>query len=266
MIKSDPILVTNSEMDVKGELMSGISAVLFDFDGTIRHSRPRGIDIFHKLAFELGVSFTDEVKIEGERWAHKYFAMSEELKDDVLNTGGILCDEFWLKYTRRNLEFLGAPADYLEELALILSEKMEVVYQPEDYVAEDVLPTLEALRNSGYQLGLVSNRSHPIADLLEELGLDEIFHIVLTAGEVGIWKPDPGLFEHVIKFIDAAPEETVYVGDNYYADVLGSRAAGLVPVLFDPQGIYPAPGCPAIRTMSDLQVLLESTKPSESEP
>jgi len=191
--------------------------------------------------------------------------MSEELKDDVLNTGGTLDGEFWLKFSRRHLEFLGAPEDYLEELALILTEKMEVTYQPEDYISDDVLPTLEALRNSGYQLGLVSNRSHSIKDLLKELGLDKIFHIALTAGEVGLWKPDPGLFDHVLKFLDATPQETVYVGDNYYADVLGSRAAALIPVLFDPQGIYPAPGCPAIRTMSDLQVLLKSTEPLESD-
>ena len=139
--------------------MSGISAVLFDFDGTIRHSRPRGIDIFHKLAFELGVALTDEAKVEAERWSHKYFAMSDELKDDTLESSGSLEGEFWLKFARRHLKLLGAPEDYLDELAMILTEKMDIEYQPEDYVAIDVLPTLELLRDNGYQLGLVSNRS-----------------------------------------------------------------------------------------------------------
>jgi putative hydrolase of the HAD superfamily len=249
------------EIENKGELMSGFSAILFDFDGTIRHSRPRGIDIFHKLAFELGVSITDEVKIEAERWSHKYFAMSDELKDDTLESGGTLEGEFWLKFARRHLKLLGAPEDYLDELSMILTEKMGIEYQPEDYVALDVLPTLELLRSSGYQLGLVSNRSHSITELLEKLGLDKIFHIALTAGEVGIWKPDPGLFEHVLRFLKTAPKKTVYVGDNYYADVLGARAANLVPVLYDPQGIYPGPGCPAIRTMGDLRMLLQSSEP-----
>jgi putative hydrolase of the HAD superfamily len=238
--------------------MGGISAVLFDFDGTLRHSRPRGIDIFHKLAFELGVSFADEVKIEAERWSHKYFAMSDELKDDILDSGGTLEGEFWLKYARRHLNLLGAPEDYLDELAMILSEKMQIEYQPEDYVAIDVLPTLEYLRGRGLKVGLVSNRSYSITELLKELGLDKIFHIALTAGEVGIWKPNPGLFEHVLRFLKTAPKETLYVGDNYYADVLGARAANLVPVLYDPHGIYSAPGCPAIRTIGDMRELLEA--------
>lgn len=238
-----------------------ILAILFDFDGTIRHSRPRGIDIFHKLAYELGVSFTDEVKIEAERWTHKYFAMSDEMKDDVLATGGSLSDGFWLKYTTRHLEFLGAPQDYLEELALILSEKMEMVYQPEDYISEDVIPTLKILRETGYPIGLVSNRSRPITDLLEELGLADLFQFTLTAGELGTWKPDPGIFLHAIDLLGIPPNKTVYIGDNYYADVLGSRAAGLIPVLFDPIGIYPSPGCATIHSIGDLQILFRSTEP-----
>jgi len=253
-------------MDGIGELMDGIVAVLFDFDGTIRHSRPRGIDFLHKLAYELGVSISDEVKIEAERWSHKYFAMSPDLKDDMLNSGEKLEGEFWLKYTQRHLNVLGAPEDYLDELAQILSEKMELEYHPEDYVAVDVLPTLKFLRECGYKIGLLSNRSTSIRALLEKLGLDNIFDIALTAGEVGLWKPDPGLFEHVVRFIGSNPRKTVYVGDNYYADILGSRAANLIPVLFDPQGIYPAPGCPAIRTLGDLRNLLKPPDLSPSHP
>jgi len=248
-----------------GSMNNVISAILFDFDGTIRQSRPRGIDIFHKFAYELGVSFTDEVKIEAERWTHKYFAMSDELKDDVLETGGSTSDDFWRKYTRRHLEFLGAPADYLEELAIILNEKIESANQPEDYVSEDVLPTLKAFRENGYQIGLVSNRSQSISALLETLGLGNVFQFVLTAGEIGFWKPDPKIFKHAVKLIGTDPQKTMFVGDNYYADVLGSRAAGLIPVLFDPIGIYPSPGCAVIHSIGDLQVLFRSTQPLQSD-
>jgi HAD superfamily hydrolase (TIGR01662 family) len=235
---------------------SEVSAVLFDFDGTIRHSRPRGIDVFHKFAIELGVSFPENVRISAERWSHKYFAMSEELREDVLSTGSTLGDGFWLKYARRHLEILGAPEDYLEELAVIITEKMETAYNPENYVAEDVVPTLKDLKERGYPLALISNRSQSIKSLLEELGLDVFFMLTLTAGAVGYWKPDPKLFQHAIHLLELDPSKTLYIGDNYYADVLGSRAADLIPVLMDPLGIYPSPGCPVIRTISDLQGLL----------
>ena len=238
-----------------------IAAILFDFDGTIRHSRPRGIDIFHKLALELGVSFNDEVKKAAERWTHKYFAMSDAMQEDILATGGTRSGEFWLKYARRHLERLGAPQDYLEELSMIISEKMEVSYQPENYVSEDVLPTLKILKESGFPLGLITNRTNSITSLLEELNLDNIFDVTFTAGEVGYWKPDPRLFQYALQIMKIESGAAVYIGDNYFADVLGARAAGLVPVLFDPNGIYPAPGCSVIRAIGDLRILFRSTEP-----
>ncbi|MGF1505605.1 MAG: HAD hydrolase-like protein, partial [Anaerolineae bacterium] len=34
------------------------------------------------------------------------------------------------------------------------------------------------------------------------------------------------------------PAEAVYVGDNYYADVVGAQRAGLPAVLIDQYGVY----------------------------
>jgi HAD superfamily hydrolase (TIGR01549 family) len=241
------------------------AAIFFDLDGTIRHNRPRGIDIFHKFAFELGVAFEDEVKKQAERWTHKYFAMSDAMQEDILATGGSLSGDFWLKYARRHLERLGAPQDYLEELSIIISEKMDVSYQPESYVSEDVLPTLEILREDEFSLGLITNRSQSIATLLEEHELTDVFDVILTAGEVGYWKPDPRIFQYALQVMKVEAGKAVYIGDNYFADVLGSRAAGLIPVLFDPIGIYPSPGCTVIRSIGDLPRLFRSTEPLQSE-
>lgn len=248
-----------------GQTVDEIAVILFDFDGTIRHSRPRGIDIFHKFALELGVSITDEIKKGAERWTHKYFAMSDAMQEDILATGGSIGGDFWLKYACRHLEQLGAPQDYLEELAMIISEKMDTSYKPENYVSEDVQPTLKMLKESGFPLGLITNRTNSITSLLEELKLDDIFDIALTAGEVGYWKPDSRLFEYALQILKIEPGVAVYIGDNYFADVLGSRAAGLVPVLFDPNGIYPAPGCSVIRAIGDLKLLFRSTEPLNSD-
>jgi HAD superfamily hydrolase (TIGR01549 family) len=238
-----------------------ISAILFDLDGTIRHSRPRGIDIFHKLAFDLGVSFDDEVKKQAERWTHKYFAMSDAMQEDSLSTGGSLSGEFWLKYTRRHLERLGAPQDYLQELSIIITEKMDLSYQPESYISDDVMPALKILKGSGFTLGLITNRNQSITTLLAEHELDGIFDIILTAGEVGYWKPDPRIFYYALQVLKLDAGRAVYIGDNYFADVLGSRAAGLTPILFDPLEIYPSPGCMVIRSIGDLPVLFKSTEP-----
>ena len=48
------------------------------------------------------------------------------------------------------------------------------------------------------------------------------------------------------------PSEAAYVGDNYFADVVGARAAGLTPVLLDPRGIFDDPECAVIHSFTEL--------------
>ena len=74
---------------------------------------------------------------------------------------------------------------------------------------------------------------------------------------MNIFKPEPGVFEHALKLKNLTAEETVYVGDNYYADVVGARRAGLRPVLYDPHGIFPDADCPTIKSFDELTSVLK---------
>ena len=82
--------------------------------------------------------------------------------------------------------------------------------------------------------------------------------LVLAGGDVRMWKPEPYIFIHACERLNIAPTEAVYVGDNYFADVVGARRAGLLPVLYDPRGIFPDPGCPIIRSFPELTQLLKA--------
>ena len=89
-------------------------------------------------------------------------------------------------------------------------------------------------------------------------GIGEFFYFSLAAGEVNVFKPDPGVFEHGLQRVNLSAKEAVYVGDNYYADVVGSRRAGLQPVLYDPLGIFPEPDCPTIRSFDELNSIIKT--------
>jgi putative hydrolase of the HAD superfamily len=79
----------------------------------------------------------------------------------------------------------------------------------------------------------------------------------LTSGEVNSWKPDTKIFEHALQHLDLQPEDALYVGDNFYADVIGARRAGIHPVLIDPDGIFPEADCPVIAAIGDLRGFLD---------
>ena len=118
--------------------------------------------------------------------------------------------------------------------------------------------TLPALREAGYRLAVISNRDRPFQDTLDSHGLSEFFPYSLAGGEVDIYKPEPGIFEHALRQMQVTAPETVYVGDNYYADILGARRAGLQPVLYDPNRLFPDADCVTIRSFDELLAVIRA--------
>ncbi len=133
---------------------------------------------------------------------------------------------------------------------------MEEFYRPQSIVPEDVKRLLPVLVEKGYKMAVVSNRSEPFQEEIEALGLAPYFAFALAGSEVNAWKPEPDIFYHACRRLEVTPAESVYVGDNYFADVVGARSAGLLPVLYDPRGIFPEAGCPIIKSFDDLPALL----------
>ena len=220
------------------DTIGSISTVIFDLDGTIRYSEPRGVDVFHQLVAESGVPFSEEQRKSAERWLHYYWAQSPELAVDVQRFGDSQNGDFWRQHARRHLELLGVEKGDVEDLSLKITDQMRSEYVSENCVSDDVLPTLKQLKETDYKLAVVSNRHEKFSSLLKELEILDYFDLTLAAGEIGAWKPDPRLLRHAVEMLGVEAGSSIYVGDNYYADVLGARAAGLVPVLLDPFDIY----------------------------
>jgi putative hydrolase of the HAD superfamily len=233
-----------------------ISAVLFDLDGTLRHNQPNGYLAFVDYLAELGHALTPAQVREGHRWTHYYWSVSPEIVQDLRDFGGET-PGFWLRHTERQLRAVGMEAES-PTLALQLRDLFATRYAPSNHIPDDAIPTLRRLHQLGYTVGLVSNRRDPLEDLLAELGLADFFVFTLAAGQANSWKPDPGIFRQAVKLAGCEPAASVYVGDNYYADVEGARAAGLRPVLIDPHGVFPDPGCPTILTLGELESVLSS--------
>lgn len=235
---------------------NGIKAIFFDLDGTLRHSLPAGGDVFTDYVMTLGLQVNDEARLRAMRWEHLYWASSVDLRDDLLAHSGET-ENFWIEYSRRRLIALGAAPEWAVEFAADVSKHMGEFYRPESIVPEDVRRVLPQLKQAGYILAVVSNRDKPFQDLLHELGIGEFFDFSLAAGEVNTYKPEPGVFEHALQRVNLLPEAAIYVGDNYYADVVGARRAGLRPVLYDPRGVFPDPDCTTIKSFDELNSIIK---------
>jgi putative hydrolase of the HAD superfamily len=129
---------------------------------------------------------------------------------------------------------------------------MNEAYKPQVHVPQDVRNTLASMQTAGYILGVVSNREKPYQEELKELKLASHFTFSLAAGEISSYKPDPAIFERALELAGTSAQETVYVGDNYFADIVGSRRAGLRPVLYDPINLFPEADCAVIKSFDEL--------------
>jgi HAD superfamily hydrolase (TIGR01549 family) len=251
----------NAFIKLLEEIRGSITTLFFDLDGTLRLNEPDATGYFYDQAEKFGVHSTPERRREAERWTHVYWASSSELLQDLETFGDWNNNgAFWQNHARRHLKVLGASDADAARLALVITETMLEEYNPVDHVRDDVRATLQALRTSGRSLAVVSNRSDALGPMLDDLGLSEYFEFSLAAGEVDYWKPDPRLLLHAASIAAARPEEIVYVGDNYYADVVCARQAGMMPILYDPKGIFPDADCVIITQMRELLNLLDDRR------
>jgi HAD superfamily hydrolase (TIGR01662 family) len=233
-----------------------IKAVFFDLDGTLRHSVPTGGDVFTDYVRTLGIRIGEEDRIRAARWEHLYWASSADLRDDLM-AHSVDTERFWIEYSRRRLIALGVSPAMAREYAARVSMHMGAEYKPESVIPDEVRNALVSLKEAGYRMAVLSNRDRPFQETLDTHRIAEFFEFSLAGGEVSSFKPEPGLFEHALQRASLAASEAVYVGDNYFADVVGSRSAGLTPVLFDPDGIFPEADCITIRSFDELKSVLK---------
>ena len=92
------------------------------------------------------------------------------------------------------------------------------------------LALLKALKPH-YRIGIVTNnRTAEQMEKLEFLEMTDLVDALITSEDVGVPKPHPRIFEVALQRLAARPEETVLVGDNWHADVLGALAVGIRPL------------------------------------
>ena len=97
-------------------------------------------------------------------------------------------------------------------------------------------------------------------DKLSVLGLERYVDALIASEEVGVAKPEPGIFRVALQRVGCEPGEAVMVGDSWASDVLGARAAGIPAVWLNARGVEcPDPSLAReIRALEPAEELLEA--------
>lgn len=226
-------------------------AVFFDVGNTLLYAFPsvghvcaeilRSSGRIHSLdEIEPLLSLVDEYYEDRYRSDDTFWTSDERAADVWTGMYSVLC------------RHLGIPD---AEAAPLARAVYDAFGEPARWRAyEDVAPAFQRLRAAGVKVGIISNWDTRLERILEGLGLMPLTDTVVSSAAVALHKPDPRIFELACAQLGVSPQRSAHVGDHYYADVLGARAAGMTPVLIDRHGVgLSSSGVACLSTLDDLE-------------
>jgi len=222
---------------------SKLKAIFFDVGNTLLFPNRERI---HAPLTERGFTPDSEHLRDLERRTKNQF-------DGMMTNNGNTDHSFWWMFYSRLLSEIGLKDDAIRDqlVASIRNSGNWDVIRP---------GTAEQLREIGerYQIAVISNADGKIEDVLQRCGIAHCFRTITDSGLVGYEKPHPEIFRHALKSMNAAPGESLYVGDVYSVDYLGATGAGMQALLMDVPGAYRDKGVPRVESLEELQIVLSA--------
>ncbi len=93
------------------------------------------------------------------------------------------------------------------------------------------METLARLCDAGLRTGLISNCNSDTSDLWSSTPFAVLFDAVLLSCDVGMRKPDPGIYTLASKRLGVAPRDCLFIGDGGSNELTGATKVGMDAVL-----------------------------------
>lgn len=223
------------------------NAVLFDFSGTLFHCE--SAESWLRAALDqAGIAASDA---EVAQWAERLHASGGQPGGHTEVAVPAHLADLWARRDMTAEDHRAAYSALVEAAGLPWSGLADILYDrhlaPEAWDAyPDTLAVLELLRSRRIPVAVVSNIGWDLRTVFKHFGVDHLITDYVLSYEVGVKKPDPGIFELACELVGHAPADVLMVGDNAAADG-GATAIGCsfqlvdhVPVVDRPTALLDA--------------------------
>lgn len=119
----------------------------------------------------------------------------------------------------------GSPTD--EQVTRAAAHRLTLAHRVLGRVSPATLDVLDALRERGHRLALISNATSETAEAWPGGPLARRFDVTVFSCEVGLAKPDPAIYRAAAQRLGVAPGDCVYVGDGADGELAGAAAVGM---------------------------------------
>jgi len=190
-----------------------IAAVIFDLDNTLLN---------RKLAFEdYAKRLVDTFSID----------LDQAAKEEAIQTI-IQADRNGYRKKKELYEELLTQLQWKKELTVeeLLNYWFSQFYQC-SVLMDGALDVIHALKERGVKLGIITNGSvHSQNAKIDYVGLRQQFDVIVVSDEVGVKKPDKGIFELALQKLGVDADSSIYIGDHPHNDIKGASQAGLTTI------------------------------------
>ena len=196
----------------------------FDLDHTLWDFDRNSALTFEKIFSSRNINLTlNEFLAVYEPVNLKYWKLYREAKihkDDLRYRR--LKDVFdILKFDISDQDIFGISDDYIKYLTSFT------------HLFDGTIEILEYLYGK-YDLHIITNGFEEVQQgKMDHSNISHFFKTVTNSEMVGVKKPDPKIFYFALDLANATPENSVMIGDNYEADILGALSIGMEALCFN---------------------------------
>ncbi len=201
-----------------------IKHIFFDLDQTLWDFDKNSALAFQSCfdTMKIGVDFDVFLKI--------YEPINETLWK-LYGEGKITKDE--LKYARLKDTFDALSYQISDENINQLSESYLHILPTFNHLHPGTIDVLDFL-HPNYTLHIITNGFNEVSfRKVEQSGLGKYFSQIITSENAGAKKPDPRVFHYALSQAQAQIHDSIMIGDNYEADILGAKGVGMQTIYYN---------------------------------
>jgi len=192
--------------------LKNVNTIIFDFDYTLGNREIAAYRLFENLLTKVSGYDPDDIRLAS--MIQDCMIWDEYGTSDKLLTHKKLCDKYKVDTG-------------IDNFSLFWNQHLFLYTE----LYEETISVLKKLKANGYKLGIITNGdSYGQRMKLKNAGIKEYFDDMVIGGDYEKQKPDKSIFELAVKNLNADKSKTIYVGDIFSNDVIGSSEAGLIPI------------------------------------
>lgn len=204
--------------------MKEINNIFFDLDHTLWDFDKNSDLTFYKILEK------NKINIDVAKFLKNYHPINRKYWEMYRENRVSKADlRFYRLYDTFNKLNYSINDDLIHQLAIDYIEHLSDF----NHLIPDTLIVLNSLR-SKYKMHIITNGFKEVQKRkLQKSDLIQYFETVTISEDVGVKKPHKLIFDHALKAANANIENSVMIGDNFNADILGALGVGMKAIYYD---------------------------------